>query len=184
MSPMLKATSDIYQGQVGFGAPAQKEEYGSEERIERGAGSVITEAQETKLWHRIDLRLTVPPYALATVTVLVRSLCVIGSYSTSPGFISWLVMLFFNAQMLANNLQGKYKRVVGMALQISAANLEGAAACNIFPIPIIVLTYKRTNAQMDREDVLEKQQGQDVESKEEGGASSMSYEAPGFRYTL
>ncbi|KIJ14067.1 hypothetical protein PAXINDRAFT_79958 [Paxillus involutus ATCC 200175] len=183
--------------------------------------------------------LTVPPYALATVTILVfahfadknklRSpfvfaaqlialfgyiinisdapsgvkyfgtyLCVIGSYSSSPGSISWL----------ANNLQGKYKRAVGIALQISAANLGGAAACNIFrsqdapryllghgleimfisigliAIPIIVLTYRRMNDQLDREELLEKQQGQDIESKEEGWASSTSSRAPGFRYTI
>ncbi|KIK90536.1 hypothetical protein PAXRUDRAFT_831621 [Paxillus rubicundulus Ve08.2h10] len=183
--------------------------------------------------------LTVPPYALATVTILVfahfsdkiqlRSpfiiagqsiallgyiinisdvpsgvkyfgtyLCVIGSYSSSPGSISWL----------ANNLQGKYKRAVGIALQISAANLGGAAACNIFrsqdapryllghgleimfitigliAIPIIVLTYKRLNGQMDREELLEQQQGYDAESKGDGGASSMSHGAPVFRYTL
>ncbi|KAF8840157.1 MFS general substrate transporter [Paxillus ammoniavirescens] len=182
--------------------------------------------------------LTVPPYALATVTILVfahfsdktelRSpfiyagqlialigyiinisdapsgvkyfgtyLCVIGSYSSSPGSISWL----------ANNLQGKYKRAVGIAIQISAANLGGAAACNIFrsqdapryllghgleimfisigliAIPIIVLVYRRMNAQMDREARVEKRQGQDTEPKEEG-VSSTSSRASGFRYTL
>ncbi|KAF8840159.1 MFS general substrate transporter [Paxillus ammoniavirescens] len=183
--------------------------------------------------------LTVPPYALATVAILVvahfsdkiklRSpfifagqsmalvgyiinisdapfgvkyfgtyLCVIGSYASSPGSISWL----------ANNLQGKYKRSVGIALQISAANLGGAAACNIFrsqdapryllghgleimfisigliAIPIIILAYRRLNAQLDREELFETQQGGDADSKEEGGSSSMSYRAPGFRYTL
>ncbi|KAF9234657.1 MFS general substrate transporter [Melanogaster broomeanus] len=49
-------------------------------------------------------------------------LCVIGSYSSSPGSVSWL----------ANNLGGRYKRAVGMALQISVGNLGGAIACNIF----------------------------------------------------
>jgi len=183
--------------------------------------------------------LTVPPYALATVTILalahfsdktkLRSpfifaaqllalfgyiinisdapsgvkyfgtyLCVIGSYSSSPGSISWL----------ANNLQGKYKRAVGIALQLGLANLGGAAACNIFrsqdapryllghgleimfisigliAIPIIVLTYRRMNDQLDREELLEKQQGQDAESKGEGRASSTSSRSSGFRYTL
>ncbi|KIJ14065.1 hypothetical protein PAXINDRAFT_13182 [Paxillus involutus ATCC 200175] len=125
-------------------------------------------------------------------------LCVIGSYSSSPGSISWL----------ANNLQGKYKRAVGIALQLGLANLGGAAACNIFrsqdapryllghgleimfisigliAIPIIVLTYRRMNDQLDREELLEKQQGQDAESKGEGRASSTSSPASGFRYTL
>ncbi|KIJ12921.1 Anion:Cation symporter family protein [Paxillus involutus ATCC 200175] len=183
--------------------------------------------------------LTVPPYALATVTILASAhfsdkvklrspfifagqstallgyiinisdapygvkyfgtyLCVIGSYSSITGSVSWL----------ANNLQGKYKRAVGMALQLGAANLGGMAACNIYrsqdepryllghgleimfisigliAIPIIVLAYKRMNAQMDREEMLEKQQGHGTESEEEGGASSMSHGAPGFRYTL
>ncbi|KAF8840161.1 MFS nicotinic acid transporter Tna1 [Paxillus ammoniavirescens] len=183
--------------------------------------------------------LTVPPYAIATVTILVFAhfpdkvklrwpfiiagqsiallgyiinisnapshikyfgmyLCVIGSYSSTPGAISWL----------ANNLQGKYKRAVGMALQLGVANLGGAAACNIFrsqdspryllghgleimfitiglmAIPIIVFTYRRMNAQLDREELLEKRQDQDAESKEEGWASSTSSRAPGFRYTI
>ncbi|KAF8119695.1 major facilitator superfamily domain-containing protein, partial [Boletus edulis] len=42
-------------------------------------------------------------------------LCVIGSYSAFPGSISWL----------ANNLGGRYKRAVGMAIQIGVGNMEG-----------------------------------------------------------
>ncbi|KIJ14068.1 hypothetical protein PAXINDRAFT_13185 [Paxillus involutus ATCC 200175] len=183
--------------------------------------------------------LTVPPYLIATVTMLVcahfsdkvklRSpfifvgqtiallgyiinisgapsgakyfgtyLCVIGSYAIVPGSVSWL----------ANNLQGKYKRAVGMALQISVGNLGGMIGSNIFrtqdepryllghgleimfisiglmAVPITVLAYKRLNTRMDREEQAEKEQGQDAESKEEGGASSMSSRAPGFRYTI
>ncbi|KIK90892.1 hypothetical protein PAXRUDRAFT_831284, partial [Paxillus rubicundulus Ve08.2h10] len=185
--------------------------------------------------------LTIPPYAIATVTILVfahfsdkiklRSpfifagqliallgyiinisnapshikyfgtyLCVIGTYAVAPGSISWL----------ANNLRGKYKRAVGMALQISVSNMGGAAACNIFrsqdspryllghgleimfisigliAILLIVRTYKRMNAQLDREELLEKekQQGQNDGWKEEGGASSTCSRATRFRYTL
>ncbi|KIJ14032.1 hypothetical protein PAXINDRAFT_116542 [Paxillus involutus ATCC 200175] len=176
----------------------------------------------------ISQLLTVPPYALATVNVLVfahfsdklnvRSsfifaaqsiallgfminisnapsgvkyfgtyLCVIGSYTAFPGGTSWL----------ANNLRGKYKRAVGIALQISVASLGGAVASNIFriqdepqyllghgleimfisvgliTIPITVLAYKRMNARIDREELtLENQQGQKGDR------------VPGFRYTL
>ncbi|KIK95819.1 hypothetical protein PAXRUDRAFT_826631 [Paxillus rubicundulus Ve08.2h10] len=49
-------------------------------------------------------------------------LCVIGAYVAPPGAISWL----------ANNLEGRYKRSVGIALQIAVGNLGGAVACNIF----------------------------------------------------
>ncbi|KIK75615.1 hypothetical protein PAXRUDRAFT_835598 [Paxillus rubicundulus Ve08.2h10] len=176
----------------------------------------------------ISQLLTVPPYALATVNVLVfahlsdkfklrspfifaaqsialmgyminisnaRSgvkyfgtfLCVLGSYSAFPGGTSWL----------ANNLRGKYKRAVGIALQISVASLGGAVASNIFrtqdaprfllghgleimfisigliTIPITVLGYKRMNAKIDREELtVENQEGQ------------TGNRVPGFRYTL
>ncbi|KAF9237155.1 MFS general substrate transporter [Melanogaster broomeanus] len=91
-------------------------------------------------------------------------LCVIGSFAAPPATITWL----------ANNLGGKYKRAVGMAVQIGVGNLGGAVACNIFrtqdspryilghglaimflgiglvAVPLTVLTYKRINAQRDR----------------------------------
>ncbi|KAF8840164.1 MFS general substrate transporter [Paxillus ammoniavirescens] len=183
--------------------------------------------------------LTVPPYLLASVTMLVcahfadkimlRSpfifvgqttalvgyiinisdassgakyfgtyLCVIGSYTIVPGSISWL----------ANNLQGKYKRAVGIALQISVGNLGGMIGSNIFrtqdepryllghgleimfisvglmAIPIIVLTYNHLNTRMDREELAEKGQGRDAEPKDERGALSTSFRAPSFRYTI
>ncbi|KIK90537.1 hypothetical protein PAXRUDRAFT_151707 [Paxillus rubicundulus Ve08.2h10] len=58
MSPMLKATPDTCQGQVDFCASPQKKEiYDSEERTEHTVAPALTEAQETKLWRRIDLRL-------------------------------------------------------------------------------------------------------------------------------
>ncbi|KAF8835336.1 MFS general substrate transporter [Paxillus ammoniavirescens] len=176
----------------------------------------------------ISQLLTVPPYALATVNVLVfahfsdkfnvRSpfifvalsialmgytinisnappgvkyvgtyLCVIGSYTAFPGGTSWL----------ANNLRGKYKRAVGIALQIGVASLGGAVASNIYriqdepryllghgleimcitiglvTIPITVFGYTRMNARVDREELaLEDRQGQKGDR------------VPGFRYTL
>ncbi|KAF8835333.1 MFS general substrate transporter [Paxillus ammoniavirescens] len=117
-------------------------------------------------------------------------LCIISSYAGGPGPVSWL----------ANNLQGKYKRAVGLALQIGVGCLGGLVGSNIFrdqdepryllghglaimfittgliAIPIIVLTYKRLNARLDRE---ERQQGWNAEHKESNGDR-----APGFRYTL
>ncbi|KAH7890814.1 major facilitator superfamily domain-containing protein [Phlebopus sp. FC_14] len=83
-------------------------------------------------------------------------LCVVGSYSAPPGSMSWL----------ANNLQGKYKRAVGLALQMTMGNFGGAIACNIFRtqdephaleimflsmgligIPITALCYRWVNIQ-------------------------------------
>ncbi|KIK86937.1 hypothetical protein PAXRUDRAFT_152509 [Paxillus rubicundulus Ve08.2h10] len=187
----------------------------------------------------ISQLLTVPPYALATFTVLVfayfsdkiklRSpfifaaqlitlagyiinisevppgvkyfgtyLCVVGSYAGVPGATSWL----------ANNLRGKYKRSIGMAVQISVGNFGGVIGSNIFRIhdgpryllgfgleivfisvglvavPITVLAYTCMNAQIDHQVLLRKRQGQTAESKEEGGALSIDSRASGFRYTL
>ncbi|KAF9234659.1 major facilitator superfamily domain-containing protein [Melanogaster broomeanus] len=115
-------------------------------------------------------------------------LCVIGSYSSGPGSISWL----------ANNLGGRYKRAVGMALQMSVGNLGGAVACNIFrsqdepryllghgleiafisiglvTLPVTVLVYKRINSRRDREELLQEQSGEKAEPEpEEGGAGPM-----------
>ncbi|KIJ08926.1 hypothetical protein PAXINDRAFT_17976, partial [Paxillus involutus ATCC 200175] len=113
-------------------------------------------------------------------------LCIIGTFACSPGPISWL----------ANNLQGKYKRAVGLALQISVGTMGGLIGSNIFrtqdapryllghglaimfismgliTMAITILAYKRLNAQLDRKELLEKQRG-------EKGDSS-----PCFRYTL
>ncbi|KAI6045456.1 MFS general substrate transporter [Pisolithus marmoratus] len=49
-------------------------------------------------------------------------LVVVGIYTGIPCTVGWL----------ANNLQGKYKRAVGGALQVSTANLGGIVASNIF----------------------------------------------------
>ncbi|KIM57697.1 hypothetical protein SCLCIDRAFT_129929 [Scleroderma citrinum Foug A] len=89
--------------------------------------------------------------------------CVAGSYTAAIGPIIWA----------ANNLEGKYKRAVGMALVITMANFGGAIASNIFRtqdapryllgfgieimfivmgmlvIPVVVLMYMRLNARKD-----------------------------------
>ncbi|KAI6143719.1 MFS general substrate transporter [Pisolithus tinctorius] len=114
-------------------------------------------------------------------------LCVAGPYTGGVGTIIWL----------ANNLEGKLKRAVGMALMICIGNLGGAIASNIFrsqdapryilglgveiallamgmiAVPIIALTYRRMNA---RKDALWQQaevEGSEILDKEES-----------FRYTL
>ncbi|KAI5990312.1 MFS general substrate transporter [Pisolithus orientalis] len=114
-------------------------------------------------------------------------LCVAGPYTGGVGSIIWL----------ANNLEGKCKRAVGMALMICIGNLGGAIASNIFrsqdapryllglgveimllamgmiAVPIIALTYRRMNA---RKDALRQQaevEGSEILDKEES-----------FRYTL
>jgi hypothetical protein len=123
-----------------------------------------------------------------------------------------------DADRLANNLRGKYKRGAGLALQITMGSFGGLIGSNIFrtqdapryllgrkpsnhplffrvspvnrldglaimfisigliAIPIIVLAYKRLNARLDREELLEKQHGENVEPNLQ--------EASGFRYTL
>ncbi|KIJ14029.1 hypothetical protein PAXINDRAFT_13148 [Paxillus involutus ATCC 200175] len=58
MSPISKTSSDAHQHQTCSGAPAQKKElHGSGEGMEHSGAPALTEAQETKLWRRIDLRL-------------------------------------------------------------------------------------------------------------------------------
>ncbi|KAL4071697.1 major facilitator superfamily domain-containing protein [Scleroderma yunnanense] len=106
--------------------------------------------------------------------------CVAGSYTAGTGPIIWA----------ANNLEGKYKRAVGMALVITMGNFGGAIASNIFRtqdapryllgfgieimfttmgmliIPIVALTYKRLNA---RKDELERQKEETSGVGGEGG---------------
>lgn len=115
-------------------------------------------------------------------------LCVAGPYTGGAGSIIWL----------ANNLEGKCKRAIGMAIVICMGNLGGAIASNIFrsqdapryllglgieimflamgmiAVPIIALTYRRMNA---RKDTLERQV--EVDAGEVLGAEKRS-----FRYTL
>ncbi|KAI6140588.1 MFS general substrate transporter [Pisolithus tinctorius] len=113
-------------------------------------------------------------------------LCVAGPYTGGVGSIIWL----------ANNLEGKCKRAVGMALVICMGNLGGAIASNIFrsqdapryllglgieimflamgmiAVPIIALTYRRINACKDALQQQGKMEGSEVLGKES------------FRYTL
>ncbi|KIN94861.1 hypothetical protein M404DRAFT_17159 [Pisolithus tinctorius Marx 270] len=113
-------------------------------------------------------------------------LCVAGPYTGGVGSIIWL----------ANNLEGKCKRAVGMALVICMGNLGGAIASNIFrsqdapryllglgieimflamgmiAVPIIALTYRRINARKDALQQQGKMEGSEVLGKES------------FRYTL
>ncbi|KAI5984050.1 MFS general substrate transporter [Pisolithus albus] len=114
-------------------------------------------------------------------------LCVAGPYTGGAGSIIWL----------ANNLEGKCKRAIGMAIVICMGNLGGAIASNIFRsqdapryilglgieimflgmgmivVPIIALTYRRMNA---RKDTFERQA---VDTGEVLGTEKGS-----FRYTL
>ncbi|KIJ64862.1 hypothetical protein HYDPIDRAFT_153698 [Hydnomerulius pinastri MD-312] len=188
----------------------------------------------------ISQLLTVPPYVLATISVLTFSyfsdklklrspfifaaqftalvgyiinitdapsgvkyfgtfLCVIGSYTASPGSVS----------LLANNLGGKYKRAVGMALQITVGNLGGAVASNIYrtqdepryilghglaimfisiglvALPITILTYKRINSQRDRAELLGQSKGEKVETQEGEAEEELEFDrALSFRYTI
>ncbi|KIJ64854.1 hypothetical protein HYDPIDRAFT_132016 [Hydnomerulius pinastri MD-312] len=127
-------------------------------------------------------------------------LCIIGSYTAFPGSIS----------LLANNLGGRYKRAVGMALQITAGNLGGAAACNIYrtqdepryilghglaitfisiglvALPITILTYKRINSQRDRAELLGQSKGEKAETHEgEEAEEELKFDrALSFRYTI
>ncbi|KAF9234654.1 MFS general substrate transporter [Melanogaster broomeanus] len=131
-------------------------------------------------------------------------LCVIGTYTSIPGSVSWLVVFRFSRILvLANNLGGRYKRAVGMALQIAVGNLGGAVACIIFrtqdepryllghgleimfisigvvTVLITVFTYKRINARRDREELLDQQQA--AEPKKAGGTEHLGDRALSFR---
>ncbi|KAI6100929.1 major facilitator superfamily domain-containing protein [Pisolithus croceorrhizus] len=115
-------------------------------------------------------------------------LCVAGPYTGGAGSIIWL----------ANNLEGKCKRAIGMAIVICMGNLGGAVASNIFrsqdapryilglgieimflvmgmiAVPIIALTYRRLNA---RKDTLERR-------AEVDGGDILNAKKRSFRYTL
>ncbi|KAF8125325.1 MFS general substrate transporter [Boletus edulis] len=123
-------------------------------------------------------------------------LCVIGSYSAFPGSISWL----------ANNLGGRYKRAVGMAIQIGVGNMGGAIASNIYrtrdepryllghgleimflsigivTLPFTVLAYQRINAKRD----LAKSSEHDSEEQEKKGGDTafLGDRRASFRYTI
>ncbi|KIJ06519.1 hypothetical protein PAXINDRAFT_20294 [Paxillus involutus ATCC 200175] len=58
MSLLTKTSSDAHEGEGYPGAPLQEKElHGGEEGTEHSVAPALTEAQETKLWRRIDLRL-------------------------------------------------------------------------------------------------------------------------------
>ncbi|KAF8125286.1 hypothetical protein EV363DRAFT_1402519 [Boletus edulis] len=128
-------------------------------------------------------------------------LCVIGSYSAFPGSINWY-------NRLANNLGGRYKRAVGLAIQIGVGNMGGAIASNIYrarddltdlslsdgleimflgigivTVPFTVLAYQRINAKRD----LAKSSEHDSEEQDgpKGGDTAfMGDRSASFRYTI
>ncbi|KAF8428905.1 hypothetical protein L210DRAFT_3652203 [Boletus edulis BED1] len=100
--------------------------------------------------------LTVPPLPLIALTGYVINisnapssvkyfatfLCVIGSYSAFPGSISWL----------ANNLGGRYKRAVGLAIQIGVGNMGGEGQSH--PTSIALGTNRVTYLNVGRFDCV------------------------------
>ncbi|KAJ3536287.1 hypothetical protein NM688_g6858 [Phlebia brevispora] len=121
--------------------------------------------------------------------------CVSGSYAAFPGIVSWL----------GNNLSGQYKRSVGMALHIGIGNFAGAIASNIYrsqdepryilghglelmfvgigfiSLPLVVLIYKRINANRDRVQREMEEKGIKLSADE---LRELGDRAPDFRYTL
>jgi len=123
-------------------------------------------------------------------------LCVIGSYSSSPGVVAWL----------GGNVAGQYKRAVAVSLHLGIGNLAGIIAANIYRtkdspryrlghgvelglisiglvvLPTIVFTYNRINAR--REAIMK-------EAEDSGGLQytdeelrRMGDKAPNFRYGI
>ncbi|KAH9945336.1 MFS general substrate transporter [Epithele typhae] len=122
-------------------------------------------------------------------------LCVIGGYSSFPGIVAWL----------GNNLAGHYKRGLGMALHIGIGNFSGAIASNVYrsgdapryilghslemmfvaigliTLPIIVISYKRINAQRDAAMKEADERGIKYSPEE---LRRLGDRAPDFRYTI
>ncbi|KAJ8469685.1 hypothetical protein ONZ45_g16812 [Pleurotus djamor] len=122
---------------------------------------------------------------------------VAGSYAPFPGVVAWL----------GNNLSGQYKRGVGMALHIGIGNMSGAVASNIYrsqdsprylvghgvelmfvgigfiSVPVVVLLYKRINAQRDREEREALENGEKARYTVEE-LRKLGDRAPDFRYML
>ncbi|KIM57699.1 hypothetical protein SCLCIDRAFT_28656 [Scleroderma citrinum Foug A] len=116
--------------------------------------------------------------------------CVAGSYTAGTGPVIWA----------ANNLEGKYKRAVGMALVITMGTFGGAIASNIFRaqdapryllgfgieimfmvmgmlvIPIVALAYVRLNTRKDELEIQMETSG--FRSRAEASNEEK------FRYTL
>ncbi|KAG1728768.1 MFS general substrate transporter [Suillus lakei] len=102
---------------------------------------------------------------------------VIGSYAAFPGVVSWL----------GNNLSGQYKRGAGMALHIGIGNFSGIIAALVYRsqdsprfilghavelmfvgigltfLPMVVLIYRRINAQRDAAERLAAERGEKVQ---------------------
>ncbi|KAF9233961.1 MFS general substrate transporter [Melanogaster broomeanus] len=140
-------------------------------------------------------------YSAAISQVLTIPLYVLSS--------QWEMQLF--GEWLANNLGAPYKRATALALQLTIGNMSGAIASTIFPvsgrapilnqrrslvlleiifisvgligIPIAAFAYKRINAARDREELLQKQQGEKVQHKE-GGGKRIGDRELSFRYTI
>ncbi|OAX31241.1 MFS general substrate transporter [Rhizopogon vinicolor AM-OR11-026] len=122
---------------------------------------------------------------------------VIGGYAAIPGIVSWF----------GNNIAGQYKRAVSMALQIGIGNSSGVVAAMIYRtqdsprfilghgvslvfigiglifIPIVVLLYKRINAQRDAIQRLSRERAEKVQYSDQE-LREMGDRAPDFRYTL
>ncbi|KAF5357517.1 hypothetical protein D9758_012490, partial [Tetrapyrgos nigripes] len=116
-----------------------------------------------------------------------------GAYAGVPGLLAWF----------GNNVSGRYRRAVGLALQVGVGNLSGVIASNIYRtqdspqfvlghglelmfvgmglvfLPIVVFIYARINR---KRDVLEKKGGGRVFTHEE--LRALGDRAPNFRYTL
>jgi hypothetical protein len=76
MSPMSRTSPDDHQGQLDFGAPARKK--GMEHRI----APVLTAAQQTKLWRKIDLRLLPMVTLMYLLCFMDRGVCYTAQFST------------------------------------------------------------------------------------------------------
>ncbi|KAI0816935.1 MFS general substrate transporter [Trametes gibbosa] len=126
-------------------------------------------------------------------------LVVTGSYAGFPGNVSWWVM--------GNNTVGHYRRGIAIGMQVMFANAGGAIACNIYRVrdapryllghgvelgfvcmglvllPVMVVTYMRSNARRDARQRDREARGEKVEHTTEE-LRKMGNQAPDFRYTL
>ncbi|KAH9846708.1 MFS general substrate transporter [Lenzites betulinus] len=124
-------------------------------------------------------------------------LVVTGSYAGFPGNVSWM----------GNNTVGHYRRGIAIGMQVMFANAGGAVASNIYRVrdapryllghavelgfvsmglvllPVMVLTYRRSNARRDARQRDREARGEKVEYTTEE-LRKMGNQAPDFRYTL
>ncbi|KAG6331914.1 hypothetical protein ID866_7176 [Astraeus odoratus] len=162
--------------------------------------------------------LSVPPYALGVVVLGIFAYYSDKKKLRSPflfaaqviALVGYIINIcdvpyevkYFGTYWIANNLEGKYKRAVGMALVLTMGNFGGAIGSNIFrtqdapryllgygleimfigismiAIPIVALTYRHLNF---LKDVLDRQM---EEAGEVGQDNSMFKEKRSLRYTL